>query len=425
MTTAGKALLANFLRMADDTGRSSRRSRARSTRRDLGARRDGRGVWRRSWTARRRPRRSAGCSSRCARKGEAIDELVGAATAMRARATPLACPVPERGIDTCGTGGDGAGTINVSTIAAILVAACGRRGREARQPRAIEQVRVGRRARGARHRRRRRARRGRALHGRREHRLRCSRRSFTWRRVTRPARAASSARARSSTCSGRSPTPRTCGISSSASTIGGGASRSRRRSARWALRRAAVVHGGSGLDELAVRGATARRAVGRRARAVPDADAGRVRPRRRRSRGSRRRRRRAQRAVMRDVLDGREIGPAALEAAMHAAGMTARARAPRASAPAARPYARRSAIVRPGERVASWRTLSHGDGAINCGADLLKSHNPDGGQPAGRRHRVCSRARRHDGASVDIRPRPMNDLAQFRVASCLSGHRPS
>jgi anthranilate phosphoribosyltransferase len=58
-------------------------------------------------------------------KGEAVDELVGAATAMRARATALVCPSPERGIDTCGTGGDGAGTINVSTLAAILIAACG------------------------------------------------------------------------------------------------------------------------------------------------------------------------------------------------------------------------------------------------------------------------------------------------------------
>jgi anthranilate phosphoribosyltransferase len=58
-------------------------------------------------------------------KGEAVDELVGAAAAMRSRATPLACPTPERGIDTCGTGGDGAGTINVSTLAAVLIAACG------------------------------------------------------------------------------------------------------------------------------------------------------------------------------------------------------------------------------------------------------------------------------------------------------------
>jgi anthranilate phosphoribosyltransferase len=58
-------------------------------------------------------------------KGEAVDELVGAAAAMRSRATPLACPRIDHSIDTCGTGGDGAGTINVSTLAAVLIAACG------------------------------------------------------------------------------------------------------------------------------------------------------------------------------------------------------------------------------------------------------------------------------------------------------------
>lgn len=58
-------------------------------------------------------------------KGEGVDELVGAASAMRSRATPLECPRREHSIDTCGTGGDGAGTINVSTLAAILIAACG------------------------------------------------------------------------------------------------------------------------------------------------------------------------------------------------------------------------------------------------------------------------------------------------------------
>ena len=58
-------------------------------------------------------------------KGEVIDELVGAAAAMRTRATPLGCPDLDHAIDTCGTGGDGAGTINVSTLAAILIAACG------------------------------------------------------------------------------------------------------------------------------------------------------------------------------------------------------------------------------------------------------------------------------------------------------------
>jgi len=57
-------------------------------------------------------------------KGEVVDELVGAATAMRARAAPLACRW-DNSIDTCGTGGDGAGTLNVSTLAALMLAGCG------------------------------------------------------------------------------------------------------------------------------------------------------------------------------------------------------------------------------------------------------------------------------------------------------------
>jgi len=58
-------------------------------------------------------------------RGETVDEIVGAATAMRRLATPLEVPGREHTIDTCGTGGDGAGTVNVSTLAAILIAACG------------------------------------------------------------------------------------------------------------------------------------------------------------------------------------------------------------------------------------------------------------------------------------------------------------
>ena len=42
-------------------------------------------------------------------KGESVDEIVGAATAMRSRATPLDCPRLEQSIDTCGTGGDAPG----------------------------------------------------------------------------------------------------------------------------------------------------------------------------------------------------------------------------------------------------------------------------------------------------------------------------
>jgi len=58
-------------------------------------------------------------------KGETADELAGAARAMRARATPIRCPDPHLAVDTCGTGGDSSGSVNVSTIAAIVVAAAG------------------------------------------------------------------------------------------------------------------------------------------------------------------------------------------------------------------------------------------------------------------------------------------------------------
>ena len=57
-------------------------------------------------------------------KGESADEITGAAMAMRERVTPLTVD-RERIIDTCGTGGDGRGTFNVSTIAALVAAGAG------------------------------------------------------------------------------------------------------------------------------------------------------------------------------------------------------------------------------------------------------------------------------------------------------------
>jgi anthranilate phosphoribosyltransferase len=57
-----------------------------------------------------------------AARGETEDEVVGFARTMRSRAVPL----PSRGaVDTCGTGGDGACTFNISTVASLVVAACG------------------------------------------------------------------------------------------------------------------------------------------------------------------------------------------------------------------------------------------------------------------------------------------------------------
>lgn len=57
-------------------------------------------------------------------KGETPEEITGAALAMRARVTPLSVD-GDRIVDTCGTGGDGRGTFNVSTVAAIVAAAAG------------------------------------------------------------------------------------------------------------------------------------------------------------------------------------------------------------------------------------------------------------------------------------------------------------
>ena len=57
-------------------------------------------------------------------KGESPQEIAGAATAMRRRAVTIPHRV-ERVVDTCGTGGDGAGTFNISTAAALVAAAAG------------------------------------------------------------------------------------------------------------------------------------------------------------------------------------------------------------------------------------------------------------------------------------------------------------
>ncbi|HEV2551489.1 MAG TPA: anthranilate phosphoribosyltransferase [Stellaceae bacterium] len=56
-------------------------------------------------------------------RGETVEEITGAARTMRAKA--LAVEAPADAIDVVGTGGDGAGTFNVSTAAAIVVAGSG------------------------------------------------------------------------------------------------------------------------------------------------------------------------------------------------------------------------------------------------------------------------------------------------------------
>jgi len=56
-------------------------------------------------------------------KGETVDEITGAVRTMRAKALPI--KAPKDAIDVVGTGGDGSGTYNISTAAAIVVAGCG------------------------------------------------------------------------------------------------------------------------------------------------------------------------------------------------------------------------------------------------------------------------------------------------------------
>jgi anthranilate phosphoribosyltransferase len=56
-------------------------------------------------------------------RGETVDEITGAVSAMRAQMRRV--EAPANAIDIVGTGGDGHGTYNVSTLAALIVAACG------------------------------------------------------------------------------------------------------------------------------------------------------------------------------------------------------------------------------------------------------------------------------------------------------------
>jgi anthranilate phosphoribosyltransferase len=70
------------------------------------------------------PSQGAGLLVALAVRGEDVDEIVGAARAMRERSLHVEHGLPEV-VDVVGTGGDGANTINISTMAALVTAAAG------------------------------------------------------------------------------------------------------------------------------------------------------------------------------------------------------------------------------------------------------------------------------------------------------------
>ena len=59
-----------------------------------------------------------------AAKGESVDDLAGAASAMASRASRIHSQ-HDRLLDTCGTGGDRLHTFNISTATALVAAGCG------------------------------------------------------------------------------------------------------------------------------------------------------------------------------------------------------------------------------------------------------------------------------------------------------------
>ncbi len=77
-------------------------------------------------------------------RGETVDEITGAVSAMRSKM--LTVTAPPEAVDIVGTGGDGSGSVNVSTCASFIVSGAGVPVAKPRQPRAVVALRRRRRA---------------------------------------------------------------------------------------------------------------------------------------------------------------------------------------------------------------------------------------------------------------------------------------
>ncbi len=76
-------------------------------------------------TGRATPAQIASLITALRMKGETVDEITGAAKVMRKKALKISTGKEKTVVDTCGTGGSGKNIFNVSTVAAIILAACG------------------------------------------------------------------------------------------------------------------------------------------------------------------------------------------------------------------------------------------------------------------------------------------------------------
>ena len=184
-------------------------------------------------------------------RGETVPELTGAVRAMRARMTAVAAP-PDA-IDVCGTGGDAAGTLNVSTAVTFVVAGCdvpvakhGNRALSSRTGGADVLDRAGRECRRA-------AGAAAGYPARGELRLPVRAAPPSVDAARRRARGWNSARGRSSTCWDRWPIRRGCAGSSPACSRPSGPRPMAETLGRLGSETAWIVHG-QGLDELTVAG---------------------------------------------------------------------------------------------------------------------------------------------------------------------------